>query len=77
MEGGGMTNPVKWIGDDGGWKVGQVVRPGFQTAVHIEDAVKGNNAIIRWKLIQHAHTRELEWVESSKLTDYVVTPEFK
>lgn len=66
-----MTNPVKWIGDDGGWKVGWVVRPDGMSITRWDGGKRDDY------LIQHAHTRELEWVESSKLTDYVVDPEYK
>jgi hypothetical protein len=63
-----MTNPVKWIGNDGGWKVGEeVLKPDF-TRVWF-----GTHHV----LIREAHDGTLSWVDVNATSPYVVTPEFK
>jgi hypothetical protein len=64
-----MTNPVKWIGDDGGWKVGEIVRD-----LEGQSTVDDNGLV----LIREAHCGTLTWVDPRRnITPYVVTPEFK
>lgn len=73
----GNSNLVKWIGKDGGWKVGKrvvvdsqlihkVVRQEQPNPYGGRHSVYVGEAI----LIQHSHTGELEWVDASKLEYY-------
>jgi hypothetical protein len=71
MEGDGMTNvskkPVKWQDDADGWHVGYTV-----------DEPSGHPVGCGWlALIRETPCGTLSWVDVGRLTDYVVTPEFK
>jgi hypothetical protein len=67
-----MTNPVKWIGADGGWKVGHLACVDGYTPWRTTPG-----ALTIDYLVQHQHTRELDWVTENTYEPYVVTPEFK
>lgn len=51
---------VKWIGSDGGWKVGKIVR------VDLMEVTRFNRV-----LVQHSHTNELEFVLRTSLSPYM------
>ena len=63
-----MKNPVKWIGSDGGWKVGEEVLKPDGTRVWY-----GTHYV----LIREAHDNVLSWVDDTTTSPYVVTPEYK
>ena len=51
----------KWIGADGGWKVGTMVQ------------AKDSPLFIgqgQYRLMRHSHTLELEWVREGQLSAY-------
>lgn len=56
----------KWIGIDGVWKIGTVAS--LVANCTVDD---------RLTLMRHYHTGELEWIETSKLSPYVVPEEYK
>lgn len=60
--------PVKWLGDDGGWRVGfPVLKP---------DGRELTDGFLNG-LIRETPCGTLSWVDYLKCTDYVVPPEFK
>lgn len=61
---------VKWIGRDGGWKVG---KPAIVNGLVAADNSLGVINI----LVQHSHTGELEWVEKAQLERYPTRSEWE
>mgnify|MGYP001565600374 CR=1 FL=1 len=47
----------KWIGADGGWKVGTIVQ-------------EADWSLLSGTLMRHSHTGELEWVDTDALSEY-------
>jgi hypothetical protein len=57
---------VKWVGEDGGWKVGRVMVSGG-----IEISAHGSN------LVRHSHTGELELVPIDAIQSYPMREEWE
>jgi hypothetical protein len=57
---------VKWVGEDGGWKVGRTFA--CEGVVAIQDGAY---------LVRHSHTNELEWVDGFCLSRYPMREEWE
>lgn len=62
---------VKWIGADGGHKVGREVIVNDMPVCDICDLTKSILILVR-----HSHTGELEWVPESQLSTYPMRSEW-
>lgn len=71
---------VKWKGDDGGWRTGRVVQAAMQReTVYFKNdygaTVPARETVKR--LVQHSCTRDLEWVDSTKLEPWQTRDEWE
>jgi hypothetical protein len=60
---------VKWVGEDGGWKVGHLMK---SAGVCVHPWLKVN-----WSLVRHSHTGELEFVANADLSRYPMREEWE
>jgi len=70
-----LGDAVQWLDVDGGWQVGKIVCCGL-AIVTAKNGIEYSGPPQKWQsiLVAHSHTRELEFVEFSKLSPYPSSP---